>query len=68
MQKEMIISGMMCEHCVAAVEGALNALDGVSAKVDLESKKATLTLTSDVPDAALKAAVEEEGYEVEAIR
>ena len=68
MQKEMTITGMMCEHCVAAVEKALNALDGVSASVDLASKTAKLTLTAEVSDEALTAAVEEEGYEVEAIR
>ncbi|MPN41839.1 Copper chaperone CopZ [bioreactor metagenome] len=68
MKKELLIEGMSCNHCVMHVEKALNALDGVSAKVDLASKKATVTLTHDVPDELLKQAVADAGYEVVAIR
>ena len=38
MNKKIVIDGMMCMHCAGSVEKALNALDGVTAKVDLEQK------------------------------
>ncbi len=65
MEKKLVIEGMMCQHCVAHVTKALNALPGVEAKVDLDSKTATVTGPAD--DAALKAAVEEAGYQVVSI-
>lgn len=58
MEKTMLIEGMMCAHCKAAVEKALAAIPGVSAcKVDLAAKTAAITLTVDVADAVLMAAV-----------
>ena len=68
MKKVMVIEGMSCGHCSARVEKALNAIDGVSAKVDLEKKEAAIELSGTVDDAALKAAVEEAGYEVTELR
>lgn len=64
MNKVIKIEGMMCGHCKAHVEKALNALDGVSAVVDLENKCANVTLTADVQDDVLKQAVQDAGYEV----
>jgi P-type Cu+ transporter len=63
-KKYVYIEGMSCAHCSARVEKALNALDGVEAKVDLAGKQAEVTLEKDVSDEALKAAVDEAGYEV----
>jgi len=63
MKKVISINGMSCEHCQARVEKALNAIDGVEAKVDLKKKNATVTLQSDVNDEVLKNAVKEAGYE-----
>ena len=68
MKKVMVIEGMSCGHCSARVEKALNAIDGVSAKVDLEKKEAAIELSGTVDDAALKAAVEEAGYKVTELR
>lgn len=69
MTKTIEIEGMMCGHCVAHVEKALNAIDGVQeAKADLENKCATVTLTKDVDDSVLTQAVTEAGYEVKGIR
>ena len=67
MTKVMNINGMMCAHCQAHVEKALNAIDGVEAKVNLEAKNATVTLSKDVSDDVLKNAVTEAGYEVVSI-
>ena len=63
MKKVIQINGMSCEHCKARVEKALNAIEGVEAKVDLKQKNATVTLKTDVSDEVLKNAVNEAGYE-----
>ena len=69
MNKTMNIEGMMCAHCVAHVEKALSALEGVaSVKADLEGKCATVTLTGAVSDQSLTDAVTEAGYEVVSIQ
>ena len=62
MEKKVVIEGMMCMHCKAHAEKALNAIPGVSAVVDLESK--TATVTGDVTDDAIRAAIDEAGYKV----
>ena len=67
MTKVLKVAGMSCMHCSARVEKALNALEGVQAKVDLEKGEATVTLSGEVEDAVLKAAVEDAGYEVTGI-
>ena len=64
MKKTMIVEGMSCGHCSARVEKALNALEGVKATVDLDSKTATIETTGLVTDDQLKAAVVDAGYEV----
>ena len=66
MKKTLTIEGMMCAHCVAHVEKALNALPGVTASVDLDSK--TAVVTGDAGDEALKKAVADAGYQVTDIR
>lgn len=62
--KTMTISGMTCGHCSARVEKALNEIEGVQAKVDLASGKATLSIATTVTDDKLKEAVVSAGYEV----
>lgn len=64
MNKKMTIEGMSCGHCSARVEKALNGIEGVKAKVDLEAKTAFIELDSEVGDDVLKKAVEDAGYEV----
>ena len=55
---------MMCQHCEAHVKKALEALDGVQeAAPNKDENKAVLTLTAEVSEAAVKAAVEDAGYE-----
>jgi Cu+-exporting ATPase len=64
MKKVISVNGMNCGHCQAKVEGALNAVDGVSAaKVDLKKKTATVTLESEVNDDVLMNAVNQAGFE-----
>ena len=62
MKKTLSIEGMMCAHCAAHVEKALNALPGVTAAVDLAGSSAVVT--GDVSDEALKKAVADAGYMV----
>ena len=60
------VPGMHCGHCKAAVTRELEAVAGVeSVDVDLESKRVTIT-GQGLDDAALRAAVDEAGYEVAA--
>lgn len=68
MNKVMTVEGMMCAHCKARVEKALNAIDGVQCEVDLEKKAANLTLSKPVSDEVLTAAVTDAGYDVVGIR
>ena len=61
---KMNIEGMMCVHCQAHVEKALNSIDGVKATVDLKNNCAFIELNKDVDQAVLKQAVEDAGYTV----
>ena len=59
------VVGMTCGHCVNAVTDEVSQLPGVTA-VDVDLASGGLTVTSDAPvgDDAVRAAVEEAGYEV----
>ncbi len=66
MERKLNIEGMMCEHCVAHVREALEALEGVeSVQVSLDSASATLEAPASVSDAELIAAVEAAGYKAQ---
>jgi copper chaperone len=60
------VGGMSCEHCVKAVETATLALPGVqNAKVDLAAGSVTVEHDEALaPLAAIRAAIEEQGYDV----
>lgn len=65
-KKIVNIEGMMCQHCVMHVDKALRAVPGVDeVQVDLEKNRAVVTGEAD--DQALKAAVQQAGYEVTGI-
>jgi Cu+-exporting ATPase len=68
MKKIIEVNGMTCAHCQGAVEKALNGLEGVSAKVDLNKKQAIVSLSQEVSDEALRKAITEAGYEVGVIK
>ena len=60
------VPGVHCAHCVEAVRSEVGAVPGVTAvEVDLVGKRVTVAGT-DLDDAAVRAAVEEAGYEVAA--
>jgi copper chaperone len=60
------VEGMTCDHCKQSVEVALQKVPGVQeARVDLEQKTATVRYDeTKTNEAALKKAVEEQGYDV----
>lgn len=65
MTKTMKIEGMMCPHCEAHVKKALEALGGVTgAEVSHEKGTAIVSMTENVDNAALTAAVTDAGYTV----
>ncbi len=60
---EYTVPGMHCGHCERAVQEEVSALAEVDAVVvDLESKRVSVTGAS-LDDAAIRAAIEEAGYE-----
>jgi copper chaperone CopZ len=57
------VPGMSCGHCKQAVSAELAAVDGVdTVDVDLDTKLVTVR-GHDLDDGALRAAIEEAGYE-----
>lgn len=60
------VTGMTCDHCVRSVSEELSELDGRvdDVDVDLASGQVTLHTSAPVEPDAVRAAVEEAGYEV----
>lgn len=59
------VQGMTCGHCVGAVTSALTGLDGVTeVSVELESGEATVTSDQPLDQEAVRAAVDDAGYEL----
>ncbi|HEU4544267.1 MAG TPA: copper ion binding protein [Jiangellaceae bacterium] len=59
------VQGMTCGHCVSAVSSEIGQLSGVSdVSVDLETGKVTVTAEQPLDVDAVRAAVEEAGYEL----
>ncbi len=60
------VTGMNCEHCVRAVTDAISAVAGVAAvAVDLDAGEVRVR-GERVDPAAVRAAIDEAGYEVAA--
>jgi copper chaperone CopZ len=59
------VSGMTCGHCEGAISKEVSAIDGVTA-VTAVAKTGEVTITSTVAldDEAVRAAVDEAGYEL----
>ncbi|UTT42221.1 copper chaperone CopZ [Exiguobacterium aurantiacum] len=61
------VEGMTCNHCKAAVEGALTELDGVeSAIVSLQEHRVDVIHNDKISVKAMIEAIEEQGYDVNA--
>ena len=67
-EKTVRITGMMCEHCEAAVKGALEKVPGVkAAAASHEAGTARVILDGEVSDEELTRAVEAIGYIVDGV-
>ena len=59
------VTGMTCGHCVASVREEVGELAGVTdVDVVLETGALTVTSEADLDPAAVRAAVEEAGYQL----
>ncbi len=63
MKKTLTIDGMMCENCKNHVYKAISGIDGVTdITVDLEEKKAFVSVSRDIPDGLFERAIMDAGY------
>lgn len=71
-EQSYLVSGMTCDHCVRAVRDEISGLPGVTqVQVDLvPGAVSTVIVASDEPvaESSIRAAVDEAGYEVVAVR
>lgn len=68
MEKTLKVEGMMCTHCEATVQKALESIDDVtSASASHETGLVKVTLEKEVADTVLKEAVEAKDYTVTGI-
>ena len=66
-KKTIQISGMHCAHCGLSVTESLNAIEGVSAEVNLSEGNAIVSYDKNIDDEVLKSAVEKAGFTVDSI-
>lgn len=60
-----VVVGMTCDHCAAAVTREIGAVPGVAnVEVDLAGGQVRVSSNEPVDEAAVRAAVEEAGYEL----
>ncbi|MFB7618365.1 heavy-metal-associated domain-containing protein [Kitasatospora sp. NPDC056181] len=59
------VAGMTCGHCEQAVGKAVSALAGVTAvSVDVQAGLVTVSAEAEPDEAALRAAIDDAGYEL----
>jgi copper chaperone len=57
------VPGISCDHCKAAIEGEVGKLEGV-ARVEVDVDARSVTVDGTAPDDAIRAAIDDAGYEV----
>lgn len=67
-QRTVIVEGMTCNHCKSRIESRLNAIDGVSARVNRKKKTALVSMEREVSDQQIREVVENAGYQVVEVR
>lgn len=69
MEKKLLIEGMSCNHCVSHVKTALTEdIEGVDVKeVSLDGKYALVDMADGVSGDAIKAIIEDLGFELKGI-
>lgn len=69
MKKIINIEGMTCSHCVGRVNKALSGIDGINkVDVNLDNKKAFITMDKEVADKQLETEIENIGFKVVEIK
>jgi copper chaperone CopZ len=59
------VTGMTCSHCEQSIAKEVSAIDGVTAvQADAGTGTVTVTAIKDLDEAAVRAAVDEAGYEL----
>jgi copper chaperone len=63
-QRTYVVDGMSCQHCRATISDAVQRVPGISGvQVDLD--RGTVTVRgADADDAAVRAAIDQAGYQV----
>jgi copper chaperone len=59
------VPGISCEHCKHVIEGAVGKLEGID-RVDVDVATKTVRVLGEVNDSAIRAAIDDAGYEVAA--
>ncbi len=57
------VPDISCDHCVQAITGAVSPLEGVDT-VDVSVDDRTVTVVGSFDDAAVRAAIDDAGYDV----
>ena len=64
LKKSIDVEGMTCAHCTAAVDKALENIDGVAiAAASVEKQSAQVALDHEVSDDILREAIRKAGYQ-----
>lgn len=63
MSRTYLVPGISCGHCQTAIEAELAKIDGVAC-VDVSIDDKTVTVAGSVTEEAVRAAIDEAGYEV----
>ena len=57
------VPDISCDHCEAAITGAVSPIAGVES-VDVAVDDKTVTVAGDFDDAAVRAAIDDAGYDI----
>jgi copper chaperone len=60
------VPGISCDHCKHAIEGEVSKVAGVDG-VDVDIDQRIVTVEGDATDSAVRAAIDEAGYDVAAV-
>jgi copper ion binding protein len=61
------VPGISCDHCKHAIEGEVGKVTGVD-DVDVDIEQRTVTVNGAADDSAVRAAIDDAGYEVAAVQ
>ncbi len=61
-EKRVLIEGMSCDGCKNSVEKALNKIDGAAATVKLKQNMAYVSVSREISDEEIEAAVKGAGF------